>query len=250
VNSGEAKDILLLYRPRSEESEAPEYAEALELAKRDPELAAWFRQHQLFQDAVSSGFDHIAVPEGLKEQILSERRAQTAPRIARKAVFLAMAVALVLLLLAISQFYPPSRPDNNFAKFRSRMTGDVQRLYPRMDLETNDLREIHAYLAKQGRGDYTLPSGLEKTAGTGCAMLHWHGKTVSMLCFNSGRTPSPATPDLFLFVVDRAAVKNPPTDASLQLSRVNGLITASWSSGSKTYVLAGSGDEAALRKYF
>jgi hypothetical protein len=250
VNSSEAKDILLLYRPRAEDREAPEYAEALDLAKRDPELAAWFRQHQLFQEAISSGFDHIAVPEGLKEQILSERKSHSAARITRKAMFFAMAAAAVILFLAVSQFYPPSRPDNNFAKFRSRMTGDVQRLYPRMDLETNDLHEIRAYLAKQGRGDYALPSGLEKTAGTGCALLRWHGKAVSMLCFNSGKTPSPATPDLFLFVIDRAAVKNPPADAAPQLSRVSGLITASWSSGSKTYVLAGSGDEAALRKYF
>jgi len=128
------------------------------------------------------------------------------------------------------------------------MASTALRTYPQMDLETNDLNQIRQYLAQhQGHADYTLPKALAQTLPTGCKILPWHGRTVSMVCFNSGKNGSPNTPDLFLFVIDRAALSNPPD--SSQLSRISSLTTASWSSGDKTYVLGGLGNEEFLRRY-
>jgi hypothetical protein len=120
-----------------------------------------------------------------------------------------------------------------------------------MDLETNNLQEIRRYLASHdGQKDYVLPTGLEKTAGTGCKILAWQGKKVSMVCFNSGKNGSPQTPDLFLFIVDRSAVRPSAATDEPQLAKVRALSTVSWSAGDKTYLLAGSGDEKFLREYW
>jgi hypothetical protein len=119
-----------------------------------------------------------------------------------------------------------------------------------MDLETNDLGQIHRYLAEKGRGDFTLPAALEKTPGTGCAILPWHDKTVAMVCFHSGSTTNAAEPDLFLFVIARSDVPGAPTPDALQVaSTVRGFITASWTAGDKIYVLGARGDEKFIRRF-
>src|SRR5207237_5753127 len=101
---------------------------------------------------------------------------------------------------------------------------------------------IRSFLAShQGHADYKLPPALEKTPGTGCALLTWHGKRVSMVFFNSGKTSPPTQPYLFLFIIDKAALSHPPVGASPQIAQVKRLATASWSSGSQTYLLAGLG---------
>src|SRR5207247_4864602 len=101
--------------------------------------------------------------------------------------------------------------------------------YPQMDLVTNNLAAIQTFLASSGHGNYTLPPQLaQQVTGTGCALLPWHGKRVSMVCMNSGRNGAPMTPDLFLFIIDRTAIKHPPA-SSPQKVVVSGLASASWS---------------------
>lgn len=242
MNSEQAKEVLLLYRPGTDDREDPEIAEALDVTRRDPELAAWFAQHCAFQEAAAGAFQRIPVPEGLREQILSERKAHFNFGFKRPIAVFAVAMAVIVLSFTIAHFYSRPAENNQFANFRTRMAGLVLRTYPRMDLETNNLAAIHNFLAsKGGHGNYSLPPQLAQVTGTGCALLPWHGKRVSMVCMNSGRNGAPMTPDLFLFIIDRSALESPP-ESSPQKVVVNGLATASWSSGDSTYVLLASKD--------
>jgi len=214
-------------------------------------LRRWLAEHCSIHEALRRKFKAIAVPEGLREQIVSERRARFSHPLRRKAPLLAVAAALFLLLIGITRLYLRPRDDTSFSNFISGMSGKVQRLYPAMDLETSDMQQIRRYLAKmQARADYILPAGLQKTTVTGCAAFSWFGKRVSMVCFNSGTNSKPKTPDLYLFVIDRSDLRHPPAAAEPQPALVNGLPTASWRSGNNVYVLAGSEDEASLRKYY
>ena len=68
----EAKDILLLYRAgKDPDSVHPRMREALAEAEHDPELGQWFKAHRTLDDTVRSGFLQIAVPESLRERILT-----------------------------------------------------------------------------------------------------------------------------------------------------------------------------------
>src|SRR5204863_8075047 len=183
----QAQEILLLYRPGTADAQDPEFAAALELAKMDPELGNWLQRQSLVQDAFRAKFRQIAVPEGLKEQILSERKVQTSLPLKRKLVLSAVCAVCILLLAAVVLPLLRSHEDNSFANFQSRMVKTVARqgLYPKMDLETNDLAEIRKFLAQhQAPGDYVLPRALQNTTGTGCAILEWQGKVDSMPCFS------------------------------------------------------------------
>jgi hypothetical protein len=164
-------------------------------------------------------------------------------------------VAAVCALLVILGVLASLWKGNSAVSFAMFQTNYVPRIvlrnYPPMDLETNDLIQIRAYLAThQGHGNYNLPAALASAHGTGCAILQWHGKRISMVCFNSGKTNPATTPDLFLFVLDKDALSHTPTGASPQFARVRKLATATWTNGSETYLLAGLQDENSLRKYF
>jgi hypothetical protein len=250
VNNGQAKELLLLYRPGRAGQDEPEILEALERAKQDPELGQWFRDHCALQETIAAKFRQIEVPAGLKEQILSERKARAIPLPKRRVAALALSFAVGALLVGGIFVYSRPREDFSFANFRNRMTGLVSRQYPHMDLATNNLVEIRQFLARKGApGDYVLPKSLEKVPSTGCAVLNWKGKTVSMVCFNSGTKGTSQDPDLFLFIIDRSGVAKPPATNSKQLVPVSLLATASWSSEGKAYLLAGAGDEDFLRAY-
>jgi hypothetical protein len=249
VNSREAKEILMVVRPGTADEHEPDVMEALALVRSgaEPELGHWYEEHRAMQLALRDKFRQLRVPDGLKQQILSERKAYFSLPFRRRLV---LASAVLVLLLgatwAVKLAIGHSPPDR-FADYRARMAGMIQRQYPKMDLETDDLGQIRQFLTKhQSHGDFVNTEGLSKTANTGCALLTWHDHPVTMVCFTSGRKP--VTSDVFLLVIDKSGLKDAPTKP--EFSQMRKLATLSWSAGDKTYVLAGLGNEDFLKQYY
>jgi len=243
MDSRLAKEILLCYRPGTADPGDPEFAEALEQAKRDPELGRWFAQSQAFQDTIRAQFKQLPVPAGLKEDILAGYR--PAPVWWQQPAFQALAAAAgIVLLIGLALLWSQPREDTSFAAFQSRVVRQAQRGYV-MDITTTNLGEIRQYLATQGaHADYLLPAPLEKLPGDGGAVLRWRNKTISMVCFDLGNHN-----DLYLFVASRADLPSPPSTSEPQFAKIGKLTAASWSAGDRTYVLAGPGDEQFVRQY-
>ena len=254
MNRDEAKIILQLYRPDTADAEDPQIAEALALAKHDPELARWLEEHCARQKALRDKFRQITAPAGLKEQIISEQAAGRKPVSRREKFLLVGAVTAIVVSLAfLAQSWLPQHnngTDNTFSIYQNQMAGVALRGYS-MDLTTNDPAQIRTYLAQQhAPADYVLPVALQKIAVTGCAVEGWQDKKVSMICFSTGRPLPPGQQgDLWLFVVDSGSVKDAPDASSPQFEKVNQLATATWSQGGRLYFLATAGDEPAIRKF-
>lgn len=242
LDSLEAKKILATYRPGTGDVAEPQFAEALELARRDPELKRWFENHCTDYIALRTKLKQIPVPLDLRDRILAKH---AAPRVNiwwRQPAFIG-AAAVIVLLLTLVALWPGPKPDKSLAAFQARMIRAVRDY--RMDLVTTNLAEIRRFLAAgQYDADYVLPASLEKLPGSGCARLTWQGEKVSMICFDTGEQQ-----DLYLFVVERSELKNPPPQGAPQITQVNKTITASWSVGGKTYLLAVKGDETFIRKF-
>jgi hypothetical protein len=246
VNNSEAREVLLLYRPGTAEVADPQMAEALELARQDPELGRWFEQHCAFQKAMRAKFQQIEVPAHLKASLLI--RGAVAPKILppqawwRSPIWLTAAVAVVLLLGLSVVWLKPRVPDR-FANYQARMVSQALREY-RMDLVTNDMHQIRQFMASRGApDDYHVPQGLDHLQLTGGGRLTWRSNPVAMVCFDRGDKQM-----LFLFVMKRAALKDPPPEAP-QVSRVSQLLTVSWTRGDNTYVLAGPEEAGFVQKY-
>src|SRR5436190_4628602 len=240
-----AKEILLRYRPGTADASDPEFAEALDQAERDPELGRWFAQQQAFQIAIRDRFRRLPVPAALKKNILAGYRPAVIPvRWQQPAFQVLAAAAAITLLIGVALFWSQPREDSSFAAFQSRVVRNAQRGYA-MEITSTNLGEIRRFLAAQGaHADYVLPAPLEKLPGDGGAVVRWHNKTVSMVCFNLGNHD-----DLFLFVASRSDLPDAPATSEPQFTQIGRLTAASWSAGDRTYVLAGPGDEQSVRRY-
>jgi len=263
VNREEAKQILSTYRSWGEDARCPEKAEALALCRQDPELAKWFEGHCAVQDIIHARLKSIPVPVGLKERILSGHKSEKLQTerqqpdnvvpLWRQPVVLAAAAVMVLLISIGSlwlRHYQADKEDLTFDGFRNRMVRQVVKAYG-MDMESNDPATIRSFLAShKAYAEYVLPKALDQTASVGCGVLSWQGKPVTMVCFHSGKPLGPREKsDLYLFVVERSAVPNAPTGDQPEFSTAGKLATASWTSGDRVYVLAGTGDEAFLKRH-
>jgi len=248
VNLNEAKTILLLYRPGTADAEDPQIAEALALAKHEPELARWLADNSACQTALRGKFRQLTAPAGLKEQIISEQAARE--RVGYWRPRLALVAAVVVMLLGSLAIFslPRAARDDTLAIYRNQMAGIALRGYS-MDLATNDPAQIRTYLAQNhAPADFVLPDALQKAVLTGCAVEGWQTTKVSMICFHTGRPlPPNRTSDLWLFVVDRAALKDAP--AALQVAVANRLLTATWTQGDKVYLLGIEGNETEIRQF-
>jgi hypothetical protein len=254
MNPAQAKQILTIYRPGTADADDPEIAEALALVRTDPELSRWFDEHCARQTALRDKFRQIALPAGLREQIISEHTAHTKAASRREKIVGVVAVAVILMALALlGFFYLPHNNNgpipNTLANYQDQMMSAAASGYD-MTTMTN-LDQVHSWLAqKQAPIDYVLPAGLKNAAVTGCTIQTWRNTRASMICFRQGETLPPGQPgDLWLFVIDQTAVNGAPTTTSPQLTKVNGLITATWTEGGELYLLGARGDEQTIQKY-
>jgi hypothetical protein len=133
--------------------------------------------------------------------------------------------------------------ENDFSTCRERIVMRAQRGYG-MSMTSTDLDAIHKYILDKQYPDYALPKPLAQLTGEGCATVDWHERKISMVCLkaSSGK-------ELFLFVMDRARLDNPPAAAPPQYEQVLHLMTASWTDGDKIYILAAPGDQSDLKQY-
>lgn len=250
MTDNQAKEILMLYRPGTADTEDPSFAEALALCESNPELKSWFAEHCALYSALRAKFKEIPVPEGLPQQIISERKVHSVP-LWQKAVLLVGTVAIVALAVwRMPSILPrPSEP-HNFAFYRDYIVGWADKQYS-MDRLTNNLDEIRLVLTQRGAvTNYVVPANLQKYAiVAGCAGTAFQNKAVSMICFQT-RPMSPTSSDLWLFVTDSSTTTGNPASATPVIDKTRqGITTASWTDKGKTYVLAVKGDEQLLRKF-
>jgi uncharacterized membrane protein YbaN (DUF454 family) len=246
MDSQRAREILLLFRPGVSDADDPEFREALELVKRDPELRRWFDEHCARQSLIRDRLKKIAVPGELKKRILDDIAAREAIVWWQQPAFRVLAAAAaIVLLIGLVYFWP--RPDTSlsFAAYQRNMVGNIQRIYPTMDMVTTNVAGILQYLTqKQGHADYVLPQPLQRLPGIGCAILPWRSKKVSLICLDAGQQS-----ELYVFVINRADLPDPPPIDRPQFNRIGRLTSASWSHADKTYILAGPGDAEFIKRY-
>jgi hypothetical protein len=252
MTNEQAKEILMLYRPGTADSKDPSFSEALEACQRDPELRIWFEDHCALYVALRAKFKQITPPEGLKEQIVSERRVQAIPVWKRAVLFAGVVAIAVLAVSGLKSVWPHPPEPHDFAAYRGHMISLAERGYY-MDQYTSDLDQIRLYFTHEKTvSDYVVPDALQKNAkAAGCIATTWRNKQVAMICFRTDRAPGAKDkPDLWLFITDRSTTEDMPATAVPRFEKGNdGIVTASWTLGNRTYVLATIGDEQLLRRF-
>jgi hypothetical protein len=244
MNREQAKEILSAFRPGTDDERDPVFAEALQLAQRDSELAAWFKERQAFDAAFSRRLEAASVPAELLEKIRAGvvRRQQAAYR--RRETLIALAACLILLL-GLAGFWwhhQSQRETTQFAACRRDMVQFLQR-FPRLDLETESLADARRWLADTHHlQQVQIPAGLQRFPTIGCRTIDWHGRSLALVCFVvDGEI-------VHFIVIPRSSIPDGPQTPEPQFARVDGTTTAAWSRGNLTYLVLSKASANFLRE--
>ncbi len=251
MNREDVKKVLWIYRPGSPDELDPEVREALGQARQDPELGQWLQEHGRRQVQVRQQLQRITVPVGLKERILAEHQARE-KIIPWPSISYWLAAAAVVAVLVGLPFWLRSnpQPSTGFARYQTEMAAVALRGYA-MELNTHDAGAIRQYLGQhQAPDDFVLPSGLQQAVVAGCAIESWQGRKAALVCFRTGQPlPAGAESDLWLFVIDQAAVTGAPANGRPVVAKISRLNVATWSQAGKLYVLSTTANAGVLQKF-
>jgi len=238
MNNQEAKLILQAYRPGGRDAFAPFFAEALEQARRDPELQKWFAEEQAFDSQFQSKLRlAVAIPPDLKANLLALRKVIRPAPWWLQTMKLDAVAAVVLLVLA-AFFFLLQKP-TQLALFREKMIRYSMQVQGHIAFESPDITKIQQWLQDRGvDANFELPGGLQGKPAHGCRVVYWNGQKATMICFvlDDGK-------HVDFFVMDRAGLSGLPENGAPQFAFANGSTTVTWAKDDKVYLLIGNGDK-------
>jgi hypothetical protein len=236
MNNQEARMILQAYRCGGQDASDPLFAEALEQARRDPELQRWFAEEDALDARIQASLQTaVPVPRELKSNLLALGKVirPTPWRWFQPMKFAAAAAVLLLLGLAAFLFLPQKA--SQLASFRETMARYSLQQQGHVAYESHDMAKIQQWLQDRGmEANLELPAALHSGPAQGCRVVDWNGRKATMICFvfDSGE-------HIDLFVVDRVGMPNLPEGSAPQFAKANGLMTVTWVKGGKIYLLTG-----------
>jgi hypothetical protein len=205
MTNQDARLVLSAYRPDGTDARDPFFEQALQQAKRDPELMEWFQKQCAFDDVIVAKIRTIEPPAGLNSQILAGLRTIRVPRHSVSPWFAVAAALLVaMMVLTYDRFFAPSKLDR-LDQFCSdclvQFNSPVQ-----FDLESPDLRETQKFIRTRRAPIATaIPDSVATMPTAGCKIFRWKGQWVSVTCFSL-----PSGESLHLFVIDEKAFDHRP----------------------------------------
>lgn len=245
MNHEEAKFILQAYRLGGQDAADPQFREALEQLKYDPELARWFAEERAIESCIQAKLKAAVRPSShLKARLLTQRKVIRPVLWWRQPAWLAGAAVVVLVATLAALWIKPWK-GLQFPAFRLAMVRSSLNMADHGTQMVHDVSRILGWL-KQREVDphIDLPAPLRNTPIQGCGVVNWRGHKVMLICFKLNGSAY-----MDLFITDRAHFRGfSPTEAP-QFAQADGLTTASWTRGERTYLLASTADESALRKY-
>lgn len=240
----EAQEILSAFRPGTDDERDPIFAEALELTRTDPELKAWFDEACAFDKSMKADLARVLAPRDLRESILAGNKIiRPVPWWNRRLSHRQWAAAAAIALLgAVAAVWAGQKPAT-FAEFRREIADQAWGPTPHVQVNASNVVEIRRALDQQGLpSKFAIPPTLAQYKVRGYSMLHWHGKEVPMICFNSEGQ------HLHLVVVEKNLFPDAPQRLP-ETDKWDSWRTASWSRDDFSYVLTGLSSQNFVKKF-
>jgi hypothetical protein len=250
MNNTEAKFILNAYRPGGRDAEDATFRAALEQAKSDPALGAWFAREQAHGSAVAAKLRQIVPPAGLREAILAGGRVSDGSFSAKPAttkrafwsqpVWLAAAAAIAVLLTVSVSLWPKHAAANaaltDFALFdaletqlhggRGEMTGAFQAAL------TKDTTHLAG----------AMPLDFAALKNNGCRTVSVAGRDVLEVCFQRDGAW------FHCYVARVEDFPGAPAKIAPSFAQSGKVAAAAWADGTHRFVVASIAGRAAVQR--
>jgi hypothetical protein len=244
MTNDEAKFLLHAYRPNGADAKEPAFVDALQQAKSDPALGAWFEREQAYAATMAAKLREIAPPPGLREAIVAGARA-TKGAAARRWIRPAWLAAAALLVVLLS------------------VSGYLTRRASRGDLSAQALAEFALEDTAHGRhGGHGAAAGALQTrlgepgtrlmAGvpmdfatlkaTGCRSLQVAGRDILEVCFVRDGA------EFHFYIAPRASVVGAPQQIGPALLNKGRLCCATWQDAAHEFAVVSDAGVDAVRR--
>jgi hypothetical protein len=247
MNRDEAKQILRLSRPTDSDRNDPQLAEALELASSDAELSRWLEAEHALDSAITSRLAAVPPPADLRGKILdrsSGSRLRSSHPAWRRRVFIL--VASLVLLASAAVFWTLHPPSDDFSLWQSGSLAHLDSMLggqEKFDAESASSAELREWLRQvHAPTPAELPKSLQSLTSLGCKTVTLGNNRVSIICFHLNDSQT-----AHLVTVDEKGLPHPPPERRPQFARRGEWVTASWSDGGQSFMLAVKGSEPDLR---
>jgi hypothetical protein len=240
----EAQNILSAFRPGTDDECDPIFAEALELARTDAELKAWFDDNRALDQIMRADLARVIAPSRVREAILAENKIiRPVPwwnhRLSRRQWAAAAAVAFVGAVVAVWAGQKPP----TFSEFRREIADQSWGPSPHVDMNVTNVAEIRRSLDKQGLpSKFAIPPKLAQSHVRGYSLLQWRGHEMPVICFQSEGQ------HLHLVVVEKHLFIDAP-ERLPETDKWQSWRTASWSRDDFSYVLTGLSTPSFVKKF-
>lgn len=238
MKNEEAKQILSAYRTGGDDAADPVFEQALQQARRDPELADWFKEERRRDGEWATFFQSIPVPEEGKQSLLHLARVQ---KIKKRRPFWfwsgALAASLAFLFGVVFWLLSDLEPINARAFHEERSLGvsellQLAHLRQPFDFRGGSVPELRAWLTGRGAA---APEGLPEAWGhlsaLGCRVFaDDQGQSISLLCLKKNGQI------VHLFVAEGPARQALALAEKKWISH-EGWSAYCWSDGDRAYVL-------------
>jgi hypothetical protein len=250
MNNTEAKFILNAYRPNGGDANDATFRDALEQAKTDPELAAWFAREQAHGNAVAAKLREITPPAGLRDAILVGGRASggsfasesaTTKRVFwNQPVWLAAAAAIAVLLVVSVSLWP-----------KRAVAGAALTDFALVDALESEKHGGHG--AATGAFQAALTKDTTRLAGAmpidfaalktnGCRTVSVAGRDVLEVCFQRNGTW------FHCYVARVEDFPGAPAKAGPIFAQSGKVAAAAWADGTHRFVVASDAGRAAVQR--
>lgn len=241
MNRQQAKLILAAYRPNGADASDPRFAEALDVARNDPELAAWFARQRRFDSAVAAKLNSLMPPPELRDLIAVglrfERRRKKWRWLLAAAAMFALGTAAIVTREWRSR---ESFTDAGLIMFATNYVANGIALQN----QSNDSGKIEQWLVAQHAPlPASLPLDQKDLRSLGCRTLSFQGRTLTLLCFENGR-------EFHLFIARRSDFPQVAPEIKPRLqSTAAGWCAAEWSDMDHVFVLVSDASPSELQQY-
>jgi len=253
MDNEQAKLILSAYRSGGEDMSESFFVEALEQTLRDPGLRRWFEEQCDFDKTLRAALKDEGPPPQLRESLLLGKKVVNLDEQKNPvrhspwrhpASWLSLAAALILLIGIAALLRPTANPPMTAERFVQQTV--LVKTSGRISLGrmSRDSQLLQGWLeAKKSPHGFLIPKPLNALSSLGCQTYSMDGNRVSLICFTLDQNRI-----VHLFVIDSERLKDPPGNTP-HFQQKDGIATATWSSGGRTFVLLGAHvDEETLRK--